>query len=99
MTKVERLFTHTTSADDTPFAGLLLEKPERGLSVGQAEIQPFPVESEDEGEEPQTPEAKSSAASEEREDEEEPQETPEAGPSRGKEREMDVESDKGEWVP
>ena len=38
---------HTTSADDTPLAGLLLEKPEQGISVGQAEIQSFPVESED----------------------------------------------------
>ena len=38
---------HTTSAGDTPLAGLLLEKPEQGISVGQAEIQPFPVESEE----------------------------------------------------
>ena len=38
---------HTTSADDTPLASLLLEKPEQGISVGQAEIQSFPVESED----------------------------------------------------
>jgi len=58
-------------------------------------------EDEDEAEELQTPEAKSSAASEEREDEAEPWEMPEfeEGSSRGREREMDVESDKGEWVP
>ena len=37
---------HTTSADDT-LVGLLLEKAEQGISVNQAEIQPFAVESED----------------------------------------------------
>jgi len=52
-------------------------------------------EDEDEAEELQTPEAKSSAASAE------PWEMPEfeEGSSRGREREIDVESNEGKWVP